>query len=436
MDSESLSPSISITPWRDHGASLRTWETPEQSVRWAFGLQWTATLGRRSRRWLFDQLRRQNVRWYVSSGAQGELIGMDMAGLLSLEGAAIYSAAVGYARTCTQGTHLLRLVTSQDRQWVVGVHQGSVLSHTDCWVDAPTGDLLQASLEQRFADLQVQTVAWPESEAQTPVEGLAFLQQKAGDVARCRRLRCGVGSGTVWLMLGASVCALGAGFMWLSLGWWPLTKQPSAPSQLVAPEPSLPTVYVHQMTDLAPLWQMLSVLPVDPDGWLLQQVDCHLDAQRAFCRADYRRRRATTDNEALKALAPSAWRLKPVSLDESSYEAHIGVSAQALHQQTLAAVEQWLVTLQRQSATTPALRLGSWREQVLVSGDLSVSLRSREISLRLPVRQLAALQAWSLPVFWQSIRLEVAPNATVDQHNSYLMLHLKGELRALGSKAV
>lgn len=64
-----------------------------------------------------------------------------------------------------------------------------------------------------------------------------------------------------------------------------------------------------------------------------------------------------------------------------------------------------------------------------------VTLRSAEISLRLPVRQLSVLQSWSLPVFWQTVRLDVMPSATVDQHNSYLMLHLKGELRAFEPNA-
>jgi hypothetical protein len=34
-------------------------------------------------------------------------------------------------------------------------------------------------------------------------------------------------------------------------------------------------------------------------------------------------------------------------------------------------------------------------------------------------------------VYWQSVRLELVPNATVDEHHGYLMFHLKGELRAI-----
>lgn len=435
MDSEQTASLAPVTPWMDHGARLRTWTAPDRSVRWAFGLQWTATLGRRSRQWLFDQLRRQNLRWYASSGSQNELVGMDMSGQLAFDGIGVFSAAVGYARSHPEGTHLLRLTVTPARQWVVGVHQGSVLSHTDCWVDVQAGDELQASLAQRFTDLSVQTVTWIEPDTASPPAELTFLREVACELARCRRLRFGVSGGAIWLAIGGMVCALGAGFMWVSLGWWPL--RPEAPERLSAVrEPSLlPVIYVHRMADLEPLWQVLLPLPVDPDGWLLQNVDCRVGIDSALCRAEYARRRATTDNDALSALTPSVWRLKPVSLEQSHIEAQVRLSNKTLQPQPTSSVDQWLVTLQRQSAITPSLRLGPWREQAVGEADLSVTVRSREISLRLPVRQLSALESWSLPVFWQSIRLEVMPQATVDPHNSYLMLHLKGELRALKPNA-
>lgn len=436
MDSE-----VPLSPWFEHGPNLHTWEAPGQSVRWVFGLQWTATLGRRSRQWLFSQLRRQNVRWYACSGPQSELVGMDMTGRLVFEATPVYSAAVGYALSHTQGSHLLRLIITPERHWMVGVHHGSVLSHTDCWVSAPVGDQLQAALEQRFTDLVVQTVTWPADGDLAASPELGFLQESANDAARCRRLRFGVSREAVVLVAGGVVCAMGAGLMWASLGWWPFNHQASA--RLPKPESSamVPAVYVHRMTDLTPLWQGLLQLPVDPHGWLLQAAECQLTIDNGVCSADYLRRRPTTDNDELTARAPVMWRLKPVSLDQSRLERQVQVATKRLEPQSeqaraSEADDPWLLTLQRQSAMTPGLSVGPWRKRAQDGGDPSITIQSRDIRVRLPVRQLSRLQSWSLPVFWQSIRLEVMPNATVDQHNGYLMFHLKGELRALLSNAL
>jgi hypothetical protein len=431
MDTEAL-----VSPWSEHDPGLHTWDVPDQSLRWVFGLQWTATLGRRSRQWLFNQLRQQNLRWYASSGVQGELVGIDMNGRLSFEDRPVFAAAVGYALSRPQGAHLLRLVITPSHQWVVGVHQGCVLSHTDCWMDAQAGDALQAGLEQRFSELVVQTVVWSTESATTAPLELDFLHAAASEAARCRRLRYGLSSATMVLALGVMVCLLGAGFMWVSLGWWPQTRTATVPVKQA--DTLMPSVYVHDMRDLDSLWQGLLQLPVDPDGWILQTVDCSLIVDVATCRADYLRRRANTDNGVLGGRAPGLWRLKPVSLDLSSFENAIRVVAKQLSVRSAVAInaqDAWLITLQQQSAITPSISVGPWQEQKLGTDSFLVTLRSAEISLRLPVRQLSLLQSWSLPVFWHSVRLDVMPSATVDQHNSYLMLHLKGELRALKSNA-
>lgn len=427
-----------VSPWSEHGPSLHTWHVPDQTLRWVFGLQWTATLGRRSRQWLFNQLRRQNLRWYARSGPQDQLVGMDMTGRLSFEDGPVFAAAVGYAISRPHGTHLLRLVISPAHQWVVGVHQGCVLSHTDCWLDAQAGDALQAGLEQRFSELVVQTVVWsPENALIAPLE-LDFLHAAVSDAARCRRLRFGVNSAAVVLAFGATVCLLGAGFMVVSFGWWPLASEPTLLAVKPDTDAVMPSVFVHDMRALDPLWQGLLQLPVDPDGWILQAVDCALIVEAATCRADFLRRRATTDNAVLSQRAPGLWRLKPVSLDQSSFENVIRVATKQLPLKSAVAADAnntWLTLLQRQSALTPNISLGPWQEQKLGTDSFLITLRTADISLRLPVRQLSLLQSWSLPVFWRSVRLDVIPSATVDQHNSYLMLDLKGELRALKPNA-
>uniref|UniRef100_UPI0040475CD7 hypothetical protein n=1 Tax=Orrella sp. TaxID=1921583 RepID=UPI0040475CD7 len=433
MDTE-----LPISPWSEHGPNLHTWNAPDQSLRWVFGLQWTATLGRRSRQWLFNQLRRQNVRWYASAGAQGELVGMDMTGRLVFEDRPVFAAAVGYALSHPQGTHLLRLMITPAHQWVIGVHQGSVLSHTDCWMDAQAADLVQAGLEQRFSALVVQTVVWPSENSMTAPLELDFLHMTAVEPARCKRLGYGLGGEMIILTIGALVCLFGASLMWLSLVGWPQTNETTVLAARADTDAVMPSIEVHDRRDLDPLWQALLQLPVDPRGWILQTVNCTIVADAANCRADYLRRRATTDNVVLSEHAPKSWRLKPVSLDLSRFESVVRLAVKRLpvgSANTTDADDSWLTALQRQSAITPSISLGPRYQKQLGGDPVLFTLESAEISLRLPVRQLSLLQSWSLPVFWQAVRLEVMPSATVDEHNSYLMLHLKGELRALKSNA-
>jgi hypothetical protein len=333
---------------------------------------------------------------------------------------------------------LLRLVITPEHQWLVAVHQGTVLSHTDCWMNAHAGDALQAGLEQRFSGLVVQTVVWSADNAMRAPLELDFLHATAGDAARCRRLRHGVSGATIVLALGAIVCLFGAGLMWISMGWRPQTGEVTVPVTQADTGALIPSVFVHDISDLAPLWQGLLQLPIDPDGWILQTAECALIVDAATCRADYLRRRVTTDNSVLSAHRPGIWRFKPVSLDRSSFESTARVAARRLPMPTAVAINAehtWLTTLQQQSAITPSVSLGPWQEKKLGTDAFVVTLRSAEISLRLPVRQLSLLQSWSLPVFWQTVRLDVMPSATVDQHNSYLMLHLKGELRAFEPNA-
>lgn len=422
--------------WLDHGDTSRIWQNQSAGNGWVFGLEWTATLGQRSRRWLFKQLHRQHVRWYVCAGPQGELIGMARDQGVDRAVPRLCSAAVGYAQLRPQGSHLLRLVMDGQRQWVLGVHRGKVLNHTDAWVGTDAALELQKALAQRFADLEVEVVEWLDPGAEPPPL-LAFLRQEPVGQALFQRLRPGLPTGARLLLLtGTAICLLGAGWMWQSLGWWPIGTEvgvngrESERNQPLA-DPPRPVVEVHDMVEFLAFLQSLQLLPVDPADWLLQGVQCQLAANFAQCQADYQRRQTATDNEALAALAPIAWRIKPVTLDQTIFETQIRVSAREATMTSLAGQDRWLVSLQRQTIITPDLRVGPWRDQRFETEQSRYLLRTREVNLRLPVRQWTVLRDWSLPVFWQSVRLEVMPNAMVDEHHSYLMFHLKGELRAL-----
>jgi len=420
--------------WTDGGKSSRVWQPSAAGHGWIFGLEWTATLGQRSRRWLFTQLRQQNVRWYASTGMQGELIGISREPGSEQAISSLAAAAVGYAQSRPDGSYLLCLAIDPSRQWVVGVHRGKLLSHTDTWLEPEAVGALQQVLAQRFADLVIETVHWS-NPGDDPPAALAFLQQAPVHQARFERLRPTLATrANALLLLGTLICLHGAAWMCQSLDWWPADDWQAAgqlgdEQRTVQGAAHVPVVEVHDLAALMSLLQGLQQLPVNPARWLLHGVQCQMTSEMAHCSAAYQRHQNNTDNEALVPLVPANWHLKPVAMDETKLESHIRMGTRVINLPSSQASGAWLVTLQRQTAITPELSVGSWRDQAVVPSHGRV--RTREITLRLPVRQWAVLRDWPLPVYWQSVRLELVPNATVDEHHGYLMFHLKGELRAI-----
>ena len=429
MESDPRALETQQSSWSPSSESSRIWQHGTANHGWVFGLEWTATLGRRSRRWLFTQLRQQNVRWYASAGASGELIGISKASWLDEGMPSLGVAAVAYAQSRPDGSYLLCLTVDTARQWVVGVHQGKLIAHTDKWIEPEAFDPLRQALVQRFDDLVVEAVQWSDPSKEPPVE-LSFLQETAAHPARFQRLRPVMLSGAnALLLLGAIICLLGAVWMWQSLSGRPVDRPWVDEQETLSVATLEPVVKVHAPADLLKLLQDLQQLPVNPAQWSLQGAQCELSNDTAHCSARYQRHQNNTDNDALARFIPANWHLKPVAMDETNLESRMRVNTQVVRPSASHALEAWLVTLQRQTAITPDLRLGSWRHQSVAQSPNPI--RSREVTLRFPVRQWAVLRDWSLPVYWQSVALELVPDATIDEHHGYIMFHLKGELRAV-----
>lgn len=422
----------SQSTWTQVSESSRIWQQGAAENGWVFGLEWTATLGRRSRRWLFTQLRQQHVRWFASAGPLGELIGFSRAVWRDATMPTLGVAAVAYAQSRPQGSHLLCLTVDPTRQWVVGVHQGKLMTHTDKWIDPEAFEPLRQVLAQRFADLVVDSVQWLDP-SDAPPAALSFLQQTAAHTACFQRLRPTLVNGANALLLaGAIICLLGAFWMWQSFNAWPVgepTAQEIDEHEAASLGPSKPVVEVHDSAALLKVLHGLQQLPVNPAHWSLRSAQCQLASDVVQCSAHYERHQKKTDNEALAQIKPLNWHLKPVAIDETILETQLRVGTQALKPTTSQDLEAWLITLQRQTTITPDLRLGSWRNHAVTHTGRQV--RSREVNMRLPVRQWARLRDWSLPVYWQSIQLELVPDATIDEHHGYIMFNLKGELRAI-----
>lgn len=414
-------PSIGGSPLR----TVKVWTDHESGARWVFGMHWTPTLDRRSRILLFEQMRQHGLRWCARSGSPGELIGVVPDASVGPIDRGVASAAVAFARHYPNGTHAVRLLVQGQAQWVMATHDGQVLSQTDRWFDedAPAEALL-ADLRQRFPDLEVQSVSWPGFETPANWTAPPWLGPQAHARARLQRLPGGIRAQPLGTLLVLTVLvALGvwAGWSWVQSRWALHAPQLPGPTRAIDSPPKA-TLHAHPVAAVLEVLGQWNDLPLDPPGWALQGVSCQVLGQVARCQAVFRRLRLDTDNGVLAGFLPAGWSISAQSLNETAARLEVPMQGQPIAE-IVQRQRDWMVTLQQFSQAIPFIDLGQTHR------DHADGLqRVRPVALRLPFRHVHQLGAWTLPVRWLQIGLEVVPGAALDRHAGVLMLQLKGEL--------
>jgi hypothetical protein len=392
-------------------------------------MHWTPTLDRRSRRIFFEQLREQGVRWYATSGQAGELIGVSIdAASRDLPGNTL-SAAVSFANQHPAGTHLLSIRRTDGWQWVVGAHQGHVISQTDRWLcDDRQADALVQDLQQRFKDVCVVKLVLSSG---SDLDLSASLPWMSFDTQKTSRLRRLPSSGKVHkgLFLGLLLVLLVV--MWIGFQTFFKALLPANHDLELTPAETtddsgskIPLFEIHTPESLKLLLSRLDKVPVDPPGWQLQSIDCKVSEKRSHCESRYRRLSRQSDNSQLAQFAPPGWSIGVLGLDETLLETSFFIETQALQNPPNVRGTHWMIDLQRHSERTPFIDLG----QTQTIDRTGQRIRVRSIAMRLPMRHKEMLADWQLPVRWLSVRLEVLPQAILDPYSGSLMLSLKGEL--------
>jgi len=427
--SDSVQRALKGGAWSFQGESVQVWAHEESGLNWLFGMHWTPTLDRRSRRLFFEQLSQQGVRWYAKSGQAGELIGV------SIEAASLdlpsqtHSAAVEFANQHPTGTHLLSVRHPDGRQWITGSHNGHVISQTDRWL----GDDLQAEalileLQQRFNDLCIDRIELPEQPDLPLSSSLPWLGLDAKKISRLRRVP---GSGKPYKSFVFGILVTLLILMWIGYHSFfkaffqanqELEKTPvDASDELVS---TLPFFEMHTPESLMGLLSRFDPVPVDPPGWQLQSIDCNIAVKQSHCEARYRRVSRQSDNSQLAQFAPPGWSIGLLGLDETLLTITIPIGTYAIQSPQGVRGMQWMIDLQRHTQQTPFIDLG----QTQTIERMGHRVRVRSIAVRVPVRQKNRLADWQLPVRWSTVRLEVLPQTILDSHSGSLMLSLKGEL--------
>ena len=399
-----------------------SWLNPLTKVNWVLGLDWMPTLTSRSERLLYRHLRRQGQAWHVAHGQGMRLIGVATPSALSPSPRQCASAALAFVASKPKGSHALCVEVCGKGFWFVACHEGRLLSQTDCWLaETAERDRLLDDLVGRHEALQCEHAQWSMAADGPLPKALAFLQANSRHAWCFQR----VPSGRLpWLMLVTLIAVPAAcGLAWVFWSTVEPDRLDTAPPVHLSAAP----VTHHDPQALLSLLALWHPLPVDPMGWRLGGVQCRPLGRAVDCVAAYERHSRLADNEGLIAHTPRGWRFEAVSLDRALLKRQFALSDQSLPDHRLPSDLDALTALQRHSGQVAMLDVGERKPLDPMTVEHSFAAK-RRLHVRLTLRQADQLLAWSLPVRWQHIQLELVRGAQVDERHGYLMLDLKGDL--------
>ena len=403
-------------------SSSWSWTSADGNVTWVFGMRWLPTLGSRSQRLLFANLRQQGVSWCVSHGKSTQLIGVTDLAIHHKSAQRTASAAAAFAQSKPIGVHAFCLHVVDRGVWFVACHDGQLLSQTDCWYSS----VAQATqhietLRRRFAALETVLITWAAPSDEPLPSELMFLSEATIKAIRFRRLPANPQRMRLTLFLVVAVlCGI---WLWRD-STFDVTQQNNVP---MVTEPSLPIVRIHDVAELVTLVDSWQVLPITVKGWVLDRIECQVTDRFADCRAIYSRESLKANNDGLTQDVPQGWRFAAISLDQAELRRTYRLETKQLDSKSTWSIGDGLTQLQRMSSQVASLTVGS---PSLISKHDRSSVAKRLLMVRMAMRQTQHLAQWALPVNWQRVGLNISRSAPVSDRYGYLMLDLKGEIYA------
>lgn len=414
------------------------WVDTSANLHWLFGMRWLPALGAQGQRALHRDLRQQGIGLVVNHGDRVRLVGVPSADQPSAQLKHSASAAVAYALSRPQGVHALCLTVTGVGVWLVASSNGCLLSDTDRWFDCfDEAQTFFYTLRQRYEQIQLEVLQWnAEHDAAEPCPD--FLDTRASKQCRLSKLPF---RHRGWKLLALGL-ALGCAVWWLARAYWfeaDADHQAAAQSHRAAPVSVLTAHDFEGVKDLVQAWHEL---PVDPNGWVLQAVSCRINHEAALCKATYKRSKPDADNNGLIRHKPAGWVFEPASLDIALLKRRVVMPMSVLRAHLRVSRAFGLTALQRFSARTAQLVLGTPAHINTDSQDLQSPLfadsgsatpptaspiSSWPVSVRLPLRDAERLSELNVPLRWRQIDLVIVRHAQIDERQGYLMLNLQGE---------
>lgn len=424
--------------------ALRTSEILQRDgVALAFGMEWFPLLGAHPHRQAASLARRRRAGHRVVTDGAAASVGLLRDRLGNKRGAQrSSSAAAVFAALHPVGTVAAIMPFPGDRQWLVAVHEGAIMTRTDqLHTDLSSVHDTVSLLREAHPGL----VVHDESHAASGLlDALFRAAQEHGELLNVR----------AWpalpslLLLGAA-CLL-AGMAWVSgrsvffgeseTGEPPDIEPATAWRHAVAA--AAQGHAVHGVAGLKAVLDTLHAVPVYLAGWLLQQVECRPKGMEWHCRARFQRDVAG-DNNSLFDAALQGWSVSFDPMEGATAAWSVAMPALPLEQTRLRSSRhnetRLLSTLQAMLPAFSEFRLDAAqplpvktpldaRQQPVARPAGIAAYQRRAIQLQAPLRSLSLLLPDATHMSWDRVLLQFSTLDEPTLRSSSLRVSLSGVL--------
>ncbi|TCT05356.1 type 4b pilus protein PilO2 [Paralcaligenes ureilyticus] len=291
---------------------------PGSSVSLVFGLDWLPLINAGARKLAQRIARQRGATHWVCSGEAAAAVGMARLKLTRAQRRQrLGSAAQVVAQLRATGTVALLLELGPARYWLVAVHEGAVVARTDKLFASRlhAADVL-TELEQAYPQLQVLDGA-PDAIDLPVLEAASTAEARLLPLDRWRPL---LPRPVQWFVLSMVLVGL-LPRLWRVVAPGPRVQAAGPFDPYRAWSDALAqasrNVVVHGVQGTRAALDSLQDAPVQIAGWFLTQAMCMPQAGGWRCQARYDRRGAQASNDGLLALAPAAWAVEFISIDQA-----------------------------------------------------------------------------------------------------------------------
>ena len=408
-----------------------------EDSRFLFGLQWTPLVGGRPSQIGRERARVLNASHYLIRGEPGAVLGYASISAAKKQRIyPLYSAAMHYVCTQPTGTVACVLPHREFGFWVVAAHEGTVLVQSDKWFASleQAQELLNA-LTARFPQL---TVCWlPTFEATTPPDWLCVRpdsQSRLSTLERPATFKLSFALGLLTLLIGlvyySSKDSVNDSF----------ESGPSASALWGEAMQRVASTYpLHTAVHIARVVEYWRQAPLRVAGWKLKRIQCEPKGLEWRCLARYQREHRLALNKGLEANTPVGWSFLPFDLDHALLTWTVHDAASLFDLTLVHEREDWMSYLQQITPIFEIVQVGV-ATRLAIAAPLSGQgaplerpsaipvWQKRSLSLKGPLRSVAALSGLRVPLHWKNLSLSVDVRSGHGIARSQLVVQFEGDL--------
>ena len=416
-------------------------------VTLVFGLEWFALVGAK-----IDKSGMRVARQYRATHMVLNASGVGAVGVMSLKRATVarkgplHSAARNVALLFPTGTFAMVLQLPTQAWWIVAVHEGAVIVHTDRIVHSAS-EAKNAIAELRSAYPQIQEMGDPSAPSVLP---LAAIGQASCAHSRLQRIpywRSILPWPVQGFILALVLVLLVPRLMESRIpGAGSPPGQEPADSMVLwkhAIKQAASSHRLHGVQGTRLLLDSLYQLPTATGGWRLIQAECNALTDQWQCQAHYERDSVMASNHSLLSAAPADWDIDFPTMDKAIAAWHTNAATTPLlHRQLdtspdnardlfsrLQGIKSGFAQIQfGRAVALPVAQPKDSRGQAIERPPGLPTYLTRSLHITGPLRSVSVMLPYVNAMTWHKAALSVRHTGKPDLRNSRLLLSLQGVL--------